>query len=708
MSDLIVILDAAARQTSQRVPPERMDDLVRLSKQAPAAADQAQLQWEQAWAAADLAGKPVKLQQPQPAQLPFVVWSSSTGWLLVNNRSASGVWTALEGSGSESAVQTLDSLERFLCMSLPQKQHVPPPEQDIRAIDLVREAVDQRKRVFIDAVAATALVNLLTLAISLFSMQVYDRVIPNGGLQTLWVLTVGTVVALILEFTLKQVRSRTIDGVCMAIDHQLSSWFFARMMSIRMEKRPGTVGTLASQVKGFETVRGVLTSTSLFVLADVPFALFFVLIIALVGGWLAVVPLLILPIALFAGVMFQRAIQRLMRQNMTASNKKTGLLVEAVDGAEAFKASGAEWKLQSRWNQLVHETGETDQQTRNYSVLSQNLTASIQQLGYVILVAAGAYLVSENKLTMGALLACTIISNRALMPVVQLPGMMVQWAQAQAAMEGLDKIIALPSEDDDQHQALMPGKLEGDLRFERVRFAYPGANRVALELEQMSIRPGERVGLVGSIGSGKSTLLKMASGLYRPSEGKVFLGGVDVALLSNTITRENIGYLPQDVRLISGTLRDNLLLGIPDPGDEAILAAAQRTGLSELITSQPKGLALEISEGSRGVSGGQKQLIAITRMLLSPTRIWLLDEPTGAMDAVSEARIVALLKELSDQGVTMLIATHKTALIPLLERLVVVHQGRVVLDGPRNVVLEKISGRAATPAQGGMPAGVSV
>ncbi|MFM2111879.1 MAG: hypothetical protein RLZZ271_539, partial [Pseudomonadota bacterium] len=708
MSELLPLLDKAARLVSQRVPPERMDDLRQGLGAQPSSADAARGQWQQAWADASLAGSPVVLEQPQPAHLPFVAWRADAGWLLVKNRNASGAWQASDADDSAATAQGIESLDGWLCLSLPQRPQGSPAQSGIRAIDLVRAAVQQRRRVFVDAVAATALVNLLTLAISLYSMQVYDRVIPNSGFQTLWVLTVGTVAALALEFMLKHVRSRTIDGVCMAIDHQLSAWFFGRMLSIRMEKRPGTVGTLASQVRGFETVRGVLTSTSLFILADVPFALFFVLIIALVGGWLAVVPLVILPVALFAGVMFQRAIQRLMRENMTASNMKTGLLVEAVDGAEAFKASGAEWKLQSRWNQLVLEAGESDQKSRNYSVLSQNLTASIQQVGYVILVATGAYLVSENKLTMGALLACTIISNRALMPVVQLPGLMMQWAQAKAAMEGLDKIIALPSEDDDQQQALMPGKLSGDLRFDRVRFTYPGASRVALELEQMSLRPGERVGLVGSVGSGKSTLLKIASGLYRPTEGKSFLGGVDMALLSPTILREHIGYLPQDIRLISGTLRDNVLLGIPDPGDEAVLAAAKRTGLIELITSQPKGLALEISEGSRGVSGGQKQLIALTRMLLSPTRVWLLDEPTGAMDAMTEARIVALLKELSETGVTLLIATHKTALLPLLDRLAVVHQGRVVLDGPRNAVMDKITGRTAATNAEAVPAGVSV
>lgn len=704
MNNLLSTLDQAARQVGQRVPPERSDDIHQLARACAATSAQAAAQWQQAWELAGLREASAPLAQPQPADLPFVLWSSGQGWQLVKNRNAAGVWLA-----GEQGDQEVSDLSSCLCLSLPSRVSLAAaPGGTIRAIDLVRAAIGQRRRVFIDAVAATALVNLLTLAISLYSMQVYDRVIPNSGFHTLWVLTVGTLAALVLEFMLKQVRSRTIDGVCLAIDHQLSSWFFARMMHIRMEARPGTVGTLASQVKGFEMVRGMLTSTSLFVLADVPFALFFVIIIALVAGWLAVVPLLVLPVALVAGVMFQRIIQRLMRENMAASNKKTGLLVEAVDGAEAFKATGAEWKLHSRWNQLVKETSETDDRTRNYTVLSQNLTGTIQQLGYVILVATGAYLVADSKLTMGALLACTIISNRALMPIVQLPTMMAQWAQARAAMDGLDKIIALPSEDDDRQQALTPGKLDGQLRWERVRFAYQGMQRMALEIDRMEIHPGERVGLVGSIGSGKSTLLKLASGLYRPNEGKVFLGEVDMALLSPAVLREHMAYLPQEVRLLSGTLRDNLLLGIPDPGDEAILAAARRTGLIDLITAQPKGLALEISEGSRGVSGGQKQLIAMTRMLLAPARIWLMDEPTGSMDAMTESRIVALLKEVSDSGVTLLIATHKTALLPLMERLVVAHGGRVVLDGPRSAVLEKISARNPAQSAGAVPAGVSV
>jgi ATP-binding cassette subfamily C protein LapB len=473
------------------------------------------------------------------------------------------------------------------------------------------------------------------------------------------------------------------------------------MLGIRMEARPASVGTLASQIKGFEMVRGVLASTSLFVLADVPFALFFILVIALVGGWVVLVPLVALPIALMTGLMFQRVIQRHTRENLSASNRKTGLLVEAVDGAEALKSNSAEWTVQARWNRLVAETSFAEQSIRNYSSLSQNMTVGLQQLSYVVLVAVGAYFVTKNELTMGGLLACSIIGNRAMMPIVQLPSVMVQWALARAAIDGLEQIIALPNEDDEAHQNIVLQSIEGGLRFERTRFAYGMVDRMALEVERLEIRPGERVGLIGSIGSGKSTLLKLASGLYRPAEGKLFLGGMDMSQLAPSVVREVVGYLPQETRLFSGSLRDNLLLGLPDPGEEAILAAARRTGLIELISGQPKGLALEITEGGRGVSGGQKQLIALTRMLLARPKVWLLDEPTGAMDSVSEARVVALLRELAAEGVTMVVTTHKTALLPLLDRLIVLQGGRLLLDGPRDAVLAKLSGRSEQTPQGG-------
>lgn len=693
---LLTLFDRAARLVGQRVAPARFADIGRMleldGEGLPAAA-----LFAEGWVAAGLSGMPTRRAVPAPADLPFVGWRNDLGWFLVKSRNAAGVWqaecvTGVAGAaGDANAVMPLENLDGAECISLPRRAAAAAVTP--RALRLVWQAVVSRKAVFIEAILATGLVNLLTLAIALYAMQVFDRVIPNLGFQTLWVLTVGVTLAIAMELLLKHVRSRTVDRTCTVIDHQLSDWLFGRLMSIRMEQRPAAVGTLAAQVKGFELVRGVLTSTSLFVLADVPFAIFFIVVIGLVGGWVVVVPLIALPLALLAGILFQRAILRHSRLNLAGANRKAGLLVEAIDGAESLKANGAEWKLLGRWNHLVAEVGESEETIRAYSALSQNLTVAFQQFGYVAIIAVGAWLVTQNQLSMGALLACSILSNRAMAPIVQLPGVMVLWAHARAAIEGLDRIIALPCESDEEHHALVPETLEIGMRCERVRFAYGMASRLALEVGRLEIQPGERVGLIGAIGSGKSTLLKMISGLYRPLEGKVFLGGIDMALLAPPVLREAVGYLPQDMHLFSGTLRDNLLLGLADPGDEAILEVARRTGLIDLIGGQPKGLSLEITEGGRGVSGGQKQLIALTRMLLAEPKVWLLDEPTGSMDAVTEARVVSLLGEAAKKGATLVVATHKTALLPLLDRLVVMQGGRVLLDGPRDQVLAKLSGQ---------------
>lgn len=681
--DLSILIDRAARLAGQRVAGDRLDDLANLPQGLGATP-----QFITAWRAVGLDGTPSRLDQPTPADLPFAGWQAQRGWFLLQGRGADGSW---RGETLDGEAVALESLEDAECLTLPRRAQgsVTP-----RALGLVRNALLARKSIFIEAVLATALVNMLTLGTSLYSMQIFDRVIPNQGFQTLWVLTVGVALAVGLEFLLKQVRSHMVDRTCNAVDHELSEWFFGRMLGIRMDARPASVGTLASQVKGFEMVRGVLASTSLFVIADVPFALFFILVIFLVGGWVAVVPLIVLPVALGAGLMFQHVIQKHTRENLSGNNRKAGLLVEAVDGAESLKANSAEWKLQGRWNDLVAETCTSDQEIRTYSALAQNLTVALQQFSYIGLIATGAWLVTENMLTMGGLLACSIISNRALMPIVQLPGVMVQWAHARAAIEGLDKIIALPSEDDTAEHALAPQSLEGAIRFERVRFTYGQAKRLALEIERLEIKPGERVGLIGPIGSGKSTLLKLASGLYRPNEGKLFLSGMDMDMLTPAVIRETVGYLPQEARLFSGTLRDNLLLGLPDPGDDVILEAARRSGLMDLISGQPKGLGLDITEGGRGVSGGQKQLIALTRMLLAKPKAWILDEPTGSMDADSEARLVALLKNVLGPNESAIIATHKTALLPILTRLLVVQGGRIVLDGPRDEVMAKLAGKA--------------
>jgi ATP-binding cassette subfamily C protein LapB len=686
------LLERAARLARQRVSAARRTALDRAVDDAGDNANARQL-FALAWRSAELGGEPSVLNNPSAADLPFAAFHPLHGWLLLQRRNGDGSWHAESAGGVATPLAGLAGTE---CFTLPVLQNAGKLPT---ALQLVGAAIWRRRGVFFDAVLATGLASLLALGTSLYSMQVYDRVIPNSGYNTLWVLSVGVLLSVALEFMLKQVRSHAVDKTCKAIDSELSEWFFRRMMGIRMEARPASVGTLASQVKGFEQVRAVLASTSLFVLADVPFSILFLLVIGMIGGWIVIVPLVALPLALICGLVFQRVIQRHTRENLATSYKSAGLLVEAVDGAESVKASSSEWLLQSRWNRLVAEGTAAEQAIRMHSSLSQNLTATLQQISYVLLVATGAWMVTDNKLTMGALLACSIIGNRAMSPIIQLPGVMVQWAHARAAIEGIDKIISLPNEEDDAHAHLAPGVLDGDIGIERVRFAYGGQQRNALEVDNIGITRGGRVALVGPIGSGKSTLLKLASGLYRPTEGKVYLGGMDAALLSPAMVREHVGYLPQEARLFSGTLRENLLLGLTDPGDEAILAAAERTGLSDLILGQPRGLALEITEGGRGVSGGQRQLIAFTRMLLAMPKVWLLDEPTGNMDSATEARVVQVLRDVAQQGATLLISTHKNAVMPLVDRIIVLQGGRVVADGGRNEIMAKLAGRPAA-AQG--------
>ena len=675
----------AARLTGQSVRRDRNDDVHKALAQA-SETESATGLVQKAWEAAHLEGNPLRLAAPRRSDCPFVGWSVTQGWFVVVSQNADGSWLGQATNGSTSRIKDLEDVE---CISLPARHAA---EKAPTASRLIWAAILKRRAIVLEGMLATIIVNTLALVTSLFSMQVYDRVIPNKGFQTLWVLSAGVVAALLMELLLKHVRSSAIEKAATRVDAELSEWFFERALGIRLECRPPSVGTLAAQIKGFEMVRGIMSSTSIFMLIDVPFAVFFIAIIAMVGGWMVIVPIALLPVSLLTGLMFQRQIAQHARTSQGQSNLKAGLLVESIDGAESLKANSADWKMQGRWNQLVEAAGESEYQIKHHSALSQHLTVSLQQIGYVALIALGAYLVSENFLTMGALIACTIVNGRALSPIAQLPGLMVQWEHARAAINGLDKLISLPNEIDERAHALTPGASDGGIRFAQAQFAYGMGAGTALETGNVDIRPGEKVGIIGGIGSGKSTLLKLASGLYRPGQGRVFLDGVDMSIISPSFLREVIAYLPQDVRLISGTLRDNLLQGLPDPGDEVLLQAARETGLLALLANHPKGLALPITEGGRGISGGQRQLVALTRMLLSEPTVMLLDEPTASMDAASEAKVVATLKSKAAAGITLVLATHKSALIPIVDRLLVMQDGKVAMDGPRDLVLARLSG----------------
>ena len=550
-------------------------------------------------------------------------------------------------------------------------------------------AISQHRRIFFEGIFATFMVSTLGLMASLYTMQVYDRVIPTQGFSTLWVLTFGVLLAMALEFTLKQVRSNMVDRASKAIDLELSGVFFGKALDIRMDARPQTVGTFASQIRHFESVRNFMTSSTLFILADAPFALFFIGVIALIAGPLALVPLLMVPLAVFSGLLFRGAIERHTEANMDESNRKNGLLIEAIDGIESVKAAGGEWKMLERYRHLTSTMADSELALRALSSRGTNLTQTIQQLSYVGLVAAGAYAVTTGNLTMGGLIACSIISGRALAPMAQIPQFIIQWKHAKIALQALDRIMAMPSDRDAGQRLVVPERCAGHLHIEKASFFYQ-EDKPILEVPTLTVRPGDRVAVLGAVGSGKTTLIKLLSGLYQPRSGSVFLDGVDMTHLAPEFVREHIGYLPQEVRLFNGSLRENLTLGLPTASDSVVLRAARMTGLDLIIQNHPKGLELNITEGGRGLSGGQRQIVGLTRLLLAQPRIMLLDEPTASMDAQLEERVMRhLFQELPAESV-LVVVTHKMTLLPHVNRIVVVERGRITMDGPRDEVLARL------------------
>jgi ATP-binding cassette subfamily C protein LapB len=552
--------------------------------------------------------------------------------------------------------------------------------------------------VFIEALFGGLLASFVGLGAAMYTMQVYDRVVPTQGYSTLTVLTIGVMIAILFELIIKQSRAYMVDRVSKAIDQDLSAVFFGKALDIRLDARPGTIGTFASQIRNFESVRNFLTSSTLFMFADAPFAIFFIGIIALIGGKVALVPIIVFPILLFIGLLFRKPIEHYSHLNMEESHKKNGLLIESIDGIESLKAVNADWKVLAKWRALTQVTATSELKLRSLSSLSGNLTQTFQQISYTGMVAFGAYLITLGELSMGGLIACSIIGGRALSPLSQIPTLIVQWQQAKLALTNLDSIMALPGERQTDLRLLVPDQIIGNLQLKKASFSYDPDGQ-SVSVDALSIQPGERVAILGAVGSGKSTLLKLLGGFVEPQEGQLLIDDLDLFHVAPEIIREKIGYLPQDVRLFSGTLRDNLLLGLPLASDSKILEACQSTGLAQAIRSHPKGLDLPISEGGKGLSGGQRQLVGITRMLLAQPKILIMDEPTASMDAQSEARVMRQIFDNMPADHSIIVVTHKPGLLPNVDRVLVMNEGRIVMDGPRDAVLGEIKQRVEKQVQ---------
>ena len=551
------------------------------------------------------------------------------------------------------------------------------------------------KGYYYQVILATFIINFLALVSSLYVMNVYDRVIPNQAYETLWVLSIGVMLAILFEFLAKMIRGHLTDIAGKKADLIISSAIFRRMMALRLADRPASAGSYANNLREFESVREFMTSASLLVLVDLPFLLLFITVIFIVGGKLAIVPAIIIPIVIIVGFIVQRPLSRYINESMKESSQRQGLAVEALEGIETLKTNNATGWAQQRWDTYTAKTSASSIKVKDTANFMINFSVAMQQLNTVFLVLFGTYLIhNENtaeRITMGALIAAVILSGRALSPLAQVAGLATRFQQAKLALEGLNNIIERPIERVPERKYISPSNIQGNITFENTCFQYQEDGNPAVSNLNLQIRAGEKIGILGRIGSGKSTMLKLASGLYDGSTGNVMLDNIDMRQIDPNFLRSQILLLGQSPRLFLGTLRENMDLARSDgySSDQELLEALQRFGLDKIIRSHPKGLDMPLGEDGLGLSGGQKQIIALARMTLRNPRIVLLDEPTTGLDQATERISLQAISQWA-QDKTLLVVTHRPQVLQIVNRIIVMDEGKVVMDGPRDLVLQRL------------------
>ena len=535
---------------------------------------------------------------------------------------------------------------------------------------------------------AAALINSFAIASPLFVMNVYDRVVPNRAIETLWVLAIGISTVIAFDLLLKTLRGYFVDNAGKRADVLLSSRIFEHVLNLKMSVRPESAGAFANQLRDFESLRDFFTSATLVALVDLPFLGLFLLVIWSIGGPVVYVPLAAVPIVILGGLLVQYPLRHAIRRTTEEASQKQGVVVETIGALETVKSLGAEGKMQREWERFVGQAAKTGLTARTISQLGINLAGTATQLVTVGVVVVGVYQISEGNITIGALIACTILSGRTMAPLAQVAGLLSRLHQSMAALKMLNDIMALPVERSPDKRFLSRTIENGAVEFQNVTFSYPVSDLPALSDVSFRVEPGERVGILGPIGSGKTTISKLLINLYEPQEGAVLIDGTDVRQIDPADLRRAAGVTMQDVLLFHGSMRDNIAMGVAYADDSMILEAATLAGVHEFVSRHPHGYDLMIGERGQTLSGGQRQCIALARAFLSDPPILMLDEPTSMMDMASERQFAERLKtELENK--TLVLITHRPSLFHLVDRLIVMGQGRIVADGPRDVILNK-------------------
>ncbi len=542
------------------------------------------------------------------------------------------------------------------------------------------------KSLYLDAVVASFLVNLVALSAPLFVMNVYDRVVPNQATATLWVLAIGISIAFVFDFVLKILRGICLDLAGKKTDLVVSSALFERLLGMKMKLRPQRVGSFAQNFQEFQSIRDFLSSLTLTAFIDLPFTLLILLVIGIIGGPLVFIPLLAYPLALLVNWLIQRPLMSRVRKTYQLSNERQAMLVETLTGLDAIKINNAQSERQYQWEHLTGQLSKLELRVKSLSYVAVNFTAWLQQFSGVALIVAGVYIIIGGNLSMGGLIACYLLHRRAMMPIGQLCSLITRYQRARMTKATIDRMMDLEQEVQDDEVPLKRETLSGAIELRDVTFIYPGNQYASLSNVSLTIQPGEKVGIIGRSGSGKSSLAKLLVGFYQPDSGNVLIDGIDARQIDVHDLRHNIGYAPQDIHLFSGTLRENLVYGASYVDDETMLRVATLTGVHEFARRHPSGYNMQVGERGMSLSGGQRQAVALARALLLDPPVLLMDEPTSSMDNTSEDLIKkALVPVIANK--TLLMVTHRASLLTLVDRLIIVDNGKIIADGPKESVM---------------------
>jgi len=603
-----------------------------------------------------------------------------------------------EGDGSEEWV-SVDALDSdYLGFAFLLKKEYAYSDRNSQTLQLKQrhwfwDTLKLSRSIYRDVLWASFLVNLFVLATPLFTMNVYDRVIPNNAQETLLVFTIGIVFVYILDAFLKFTRAYMLELAAKKSDVIMSSIIFEKVIDLKMAVHPKSVGSFANNLKDFESIRSFFTTATMTAMIDLPFAIIFLLVIYYIGGNLVFIPMITMLLILIYAMIIRKPLQESIESSHEASAKKNGVLIETLQNIETVKTMSMAGKRQWEWEESTGEIAEKNLKSRMLSSSLPTITNLFIQLNTIFVVVFGVYLIQEFELTMGGLIAVVILTSRTVGPMGQAAGLITNYADAKTSYDTLNNIISQPAERPSGQAFLERSEFKGKIEFQEVSFAYPEADILALDKVSFTINPGEKVAIIGRIGSGKSTITKLILKLYEPDSGTILIDGIDIGQIDPADLRRYIGYVPQDIHLFRGTIKENIVSSERHPHDDDVIHAAKVSGTDAFVHTHPKGYEMPIGERGAGLSGGQRQSVGIARALMQESTMMLMDEPSNAMDQTTEVQLIRALKEELKER-TLLLVTQKFSVLDLTERVIVMHYGKKIMDGPKQKVLTQLQGGA--------------